>query len=68
MFPSLLKGIINSPSIDPFSKILFILLLIILGRNILEILVKSLISLFLFPILWLLFSLYQANFIGGQDA
>ena len=25
-------------------------------------------TLFLFPILWLLFSLYQANFIGGQDA
>ena len=25
-------------------------------------------TLFLFPIFWLLFSLYQANFIGGQDA
>ena len=25
-------------------------------------------TLFLFPILWLLFSVYQANFIGGQDA
>ena len=25
-------------------------------------------TLFLFPILWLLFSLYQANFIGAQDA
>ena len=25
-------------------------------------------TLFLFPILWLLFSIYQANFIGGQDA
>ena len=25
-------------------------------------------TLFLFPILWLLFSLYQANFTGGQDA
>ena len=25
-------------------------------------------TLFLFPILWLLFSLYQAKFIGGQDA
>ena len=25
-------------------------------------------TLFLFPIMWLLFSLYQANFIGGQDA
>ena len=25
-------------------------------------------TLFLFPILWLLFSLYQSNFIGGQDA
>ena len=25
-------------------------------------------TLFMFPILWLLFSLYQANFIGGQDA
>ena len=25
-------------------------------------------TLFLFPILWLIFSLYQANFIGGQDA
>ena len=23
---------------------------------------------FLFPILWLLFSIFQANFIGGQDA
>ena len=23
---------------------------------------------FLFPIMWLIFSLYQANFIGGQDA
>ena len=23
---------------------------------------------FLFPIFWLIFSLYQANFIGGQDA
>ena len=25
-------------------------------------------TLFLFPIFWLIFSLYQANFIGGQDA
>ena len=25
-------------------------------------------TLFLFPIMWLIFSLYQANFIGGQDA
>ena len=25
-------------------------------------------TLFLFPIFWLLFSFYQANFIGGQDA
>ena len=25
-------------------------------------------TLFLFPIFWLLFSLYQSNFIGGQDA
>ena len=25
-------------------------------------------TLFLFPILWLLFSVYKANFIGGQDA
>jgi rod shape-determining protein MreD len=25
-------------------------------------------TLFLFPILWLLFSFYQVNFIGGQDA
>ena len=25
-------------------------------------------TLFLFPILWLFFSLYQSNFIGGQDA
>ena len=25
-------------------------------------------TLFLFPIFWLLFSLYQVNFIGGQDA
>jgi rod shape-determining protein MreD len=25
-------------------------------------------TLFLFPILWLLFSLYQSNFIGGPDA
>ena len=25
-------------------------------------------TLFLFPIFWLLFSIYQANFIGGQDA
>ena len=25
-------------------------------------------TLFLFPILWLLFSLYQANFMSGQDA
>ena len=25
-------------------------------------------TLFLFPILWLLFTLYQANFIGGRDA
>ena len=25
-------------------------------------------TLFLFPIFWLLFSLYQANFIGGKDA
>ena len=25
-------------------------------------------TLFLFPILWLLFSLYQSSFIGGQDA
>ena len=25
-------------------------------------------TLFLFPILWLLFTLYQSNFIGGQDA
>ena len=25
-------------------------------------------TLFLFPILWLLFNLYQSNFIGGQDA
>ena len=25
-------------------------------------------TLFLFPILWLIFSFYQANFIGGQDA
>ena len=25
-------------------------------------------TLFLFPIMWLLFSLYQANFIGGKDA
>jgi hypothetical protein len=25
-------------------------------------------TLFLFPVLWLLFSLYQQNFIGGQDA
>ena len=25
-------------------------------------------TLFLFPILWLLFSIYQSNFIGGQDA
>ena len=25
-------------------------------------------TLFLFPIFWLLFNLYQANFIGGQDA
>ena len=25
-------------------------------------------TLFLFPILWLAFSFYQANFVGGQDA
>ena len=25
-------------------------------------------TLFLFPIFWLIFSLYQTNFIGGQDA
>ena len=25
-------------------------------------------TLFLFPIFWLIFSVYQANFIGGQDA
>ena len=25
-------------------------------------------TLFLFPIFWLIFSIYQANFIGGQDA
>ena len=25
-------------------------------------------TLFLFPIFWLIFSLYQSNFIGGQDA
>jgi rod shape-determining protein MreD len=25
-------------------------------------------TLFLFPIFWLLFSIYQANFIGGKDA
>ena len=25
-------------------------------------------TLFLFPILWLLFNIYQSNFIGGQDA
>ena len=25
-------------------------------------------TLFLFPIMWLIFSFYQANFIGGQDA
>ena len=25
-------------------------------------------TLFLFPILWLFFSIYQANFIGGKDA
>ena len=25
-------------------------------------------TLFLFPIMWLLFSIYQSNFIGGQDA
>ncbi|MDC0437429.1 hypothetical protein OAL84_00060 [Pelagibacteraceae bacterium] len=25
-------------------------------------------TLFLFPIFWLLFSIYQSNFIGGQDA
>ena len=25
-------------------------------------------TLFLFPTMWLLFSLYQSNFIGGQDA
>ena len=25
-------------------------------------------TVFLFPVLWLLFSLYQANFIGGRDA
>ena len=25
-------------------------------------------TLFLFPIMWLIFSIYQANFIGGQDA
>ena len=25
-------------------------------------------TLFLFPILWLLFSIYRSNFIGGQDA
>ena len=25
-------------------------------------------TLFLFPIFWLLFTLYQSNFIGGQDA
>jgi rod shape-determining protein MreD len=25
-------------------------------------------TLFLFPILWLIFSLYQTNFVGGQDA
>jgi len=25
-------------------------------------------TIFLFPIMWLLFSLYQANFLGGRDA
>ncbi len=25
-------------------------------------------TLFLFPVFWLLFSIYQANFVGGQDA
>ena len=25
-------------------------------------------TLFLFPVFWLLFNIYQANFIGGQDA
>ena len=29
---------------------------------------NSFFTLFLFPIFWLIFSLYQANFIGGQDA
>ena len=29
---------------------------------------NSFFTLFLFPIFWLIFSLYQANYIGGQDA
>ena len=29
---------------------------------------NSFFTLFLFPILWLLFSVYQSNFIGGRDA
>ena len=29
---------------------------------------NSFFTLFLFPIFWLIFSLYQTNFIGGQDA
>ena len=29
---------------------------------------NSFFTLFLFPIFWLIFSLYQANLIGGQDA
>ena len=44
MFPSGLKGIINSPSKFPLSNIFFICLLIILGINNALIFVKSLIS------------------------
>ena len=39
-----------------------------IGISISKIGYNTFFTLFLFPVMWLLFSLYQANFIGGQDA
>ena len=54
-----------------FANLLFFLLLnnfsdIVISYS--KIAYNTFFTLFLFPIFWLLFSLYQSNFIGGQDA